>query len=279
MAFWQKVNNDCVKSLNKVTRQNIGKTWKQSLDLSSLGNSLPAEMKFTLTARQVKTEMYGEMIAVRALSEPFVLGIAKEAGTGSVRCRINTVYLFDAEIEEVYLSISVFEAVTGMNGFKELLRHEVATYKTDAVAVPAKLSDLGKDFEKFVGKLRLAGSAIKVVKRTSLPQWAQSEGLRAAQVANICSAMACEGALNPVATVTMPTAKVVEFQKTADSELATVNAQLRAAEGGQNIFQAIQSNWGWNLPTAAVVGGATVGTIAAAGGFSGGSSSSTPASP
>ena len=57
-ALWQKINNHCVKSLKNVTSKSIGKTWKQVFDLSSMDESLPAELKFTLTAMKVKNKNF-----------------------------------------------------------------------------------------------------------------------------------------------------------------------------------------------------------------------------
>lgn len=86
LALLGKVNNQCVRSLSKTTKKNVGKTWKQSFDLSSFGKSLPRRLTFTLTAIQLDTKVLGEafndMIAVRALSEPFIVKAAKEEGTG-----------------------------------------------------------------------------------------------------------------------------------------------------------------------------------------------------
>lgn len=209
MAFWAKVNNESVKSLKlKVTKENVGTTWKQTFGLSSLSDSLPSRLGFTLTAIELKTEMYGEMIAVRALSEPFFV----KSGTDSIRSKINAIYLFDPKIEDIYLSISVFEAATDAYGSKEILRHEVATYRTDSAGASVDLSGLGKEFEKFVRKVGLSRKGVKVVEESPLPQWAQSEGLAAAQVANICAALACEGAPNPVITVCIPAARTVGAQ-------------------------------------------------------------------
>ena len=110
------------------------------------------------------------------------------------------------------MSISVFEATTNINGFKEKLRREVATYTTDAMGVSADFSGLDKNFEKLVRKLGLKRKSLKVVKTSPLPQWAMSEGLRAAQLTNMYAAMVCEGALNPVITVCIPAARVVAMQ-------------------------------------------------------------------
>jgi len=209
MAFLAKVNNESAKSLKiKITKDKVGKTWKQSFNLSSLSDSLPGRLEFTLTAMELKTEMFGEMIAVRALSEPFFV----KSGKDSVRSTINAIYLFDPKIEDIYLSISVFEAATDAYGSKEILRHEVATYRTDATGASVDLSGLGPEFEKFVRKVGLSRKGVKVVEESPLPQWAQSEGLAAAQVANICAAMACEGAPNPVVTVCIPAARTVGAQ-------------------------------------------------------------------
>lgn len=265
LAFLEKVTNQCVKTLKKVTKDNVGKTWKQGFDLSSLGNSVPRELKFTLTAIRLKTEALGEMIAVRALSEPFFAKTAKEKGSvGSVQARINSLYVFDPEFEDIYLSISVFKATANINGFNETLQHVVATCKADTAGQPVDFSDLDKDkdFEKLTSKLGLT-SNLKVVKASPLPRWAQAEGIRAAQVANICAATSCEGALNPVTTVCLPAARTVQRQ--SFSEPITTSAQLAAPDGGglENMF-----DWfGWNWQTVAWGAGITFGTLGAAGAF------------
>lgn len=264
LAFLETVSNQCTNNLKKVTKTNIGKTWKQSFDLSTLGGSAPKEIKFTLTAIQVKTESLGDVIAVRALSEPFSVNVVNEkGGAGSLQCKINSVYVFDKEFKDIYLSLSLFRATTNINGFNETLQHTVAARMTDADGKAADLSDLGKnkDFDKFVSKLGITNK-LEVVNAASLPQWAKSEGIKTAQVANICAGTSCEGALNPVASVFMPAARVVELQ--GSSEPITKNIQL-AGTGGRsgNMFE-----WfGWNIPTAIFVGGVTYGTLGAAGAF------------
>lgn len=286
LAFLEKVNNRCVMSLKEVTKKNVGKTWKQSFNLSSLGKSFPDEIKFTLTAIQLKIEVFGErfneMIAVRALSEPFVVKTAKiGGGTGPVKSRINAVYLFDPEFEEIYLSISVFEATTNINGFKEKLRHEVATYKSDAEGASVALTSLGKKFEKFVRKLGLSNKSLKVVKESSLPWWARFEGLGASQVANICAAIACEGALNPVVAVCIPATRVVAMQSfstlasvgqiAAAGQIGTVSSSLATnvpAVGGLNLAAA-PTIMGVGLGTAGGIGAGVAIPVAIAGGGNG----------
>jgi len=193
LVFWAKVNNESVKSLKKVTSDDVTQTWTQSVDLSSLQNPPFDELNFTSTSIRVTTRAFGEMIAVAALSEPFSV----KAGRDSVSSTVNTVYLFNPQIEDVYMSISVFEAATEARGFKETLRHEVATYKTDPAGVPVDLSDVGRDFARLVAKVGLSESGLEVIRESPLPRWARSEGLSAAQVAHICSATVCEGTLRP----------------------------------------------------------------------------------
>lgn len=230
LGLLEMVNNHCVIALTKVTKKNIGKTWKQSFNMPFLDHLFAGELKFTLTAIPLKIKVLGEMIAVRALSEPFAVSSTKGSGVRTIRARINAAYLFDPEMEDVYMSISVFEAKTKRNGSKEKLRHEVATYKTDETGAPPDFRGLGKDFERFVRKLGLTRKGIKVVKESALPQWAQSEGLYAAQVANICAALGCEGASNPVATVCIPAARTIALQSSgrlaAAGQMATVSASL-----------------------------------------------------
>lgn len=237
MAFWAQVHNATVKSLDKVTKDYVGKTWKQSVDLSSVSGSPIGEVGFTLTAIDVRTGAFGNMIAVRALSEPFFLTIGK----GPLRCKMNTVYLFDQDIDDVYLGISVFVATTDARGVQETFRHEVATYRTDAAGRPFDLHDVGTDFEALVAKVGLRKDSLQITKETDLPKWAQDKGIAAAQIANICSGAVCEGALNPIGMITIPTARSLLDQ-----------AARRAA--GAGILSWLAANFGWNLPTIAVIG-------------------------
>jgi len=278
LAFLEKVSNQCVRSIKEVTNKNVGKTWKQSFDLSPLGNSLPSEVKLTLTAVKLKTKVFGEMILVRALSEPFVIKTTKTSSdTGSIQSRINAVYLFDPRIEEIYLSISVFEATTTINGFKERFRHELATYKSDAAGVPADLSGLDKSFEKLVRKVGLTRKSLKVVEESPLPQWARSEGLGAAQLANICAAVACEGALNPVTTICIPAGRTVALQSFGKSAsvgaLGTVSSSLAKSIPGLGTMKiaVAPAFMGVGLGTAGAAAGGATAIAAGAGGGGGGS--------
>jgi len=264
LAFLEKVSNQCAKALKKVTNKNVGKTWKQSFDISPLGDSVPSKLKFTMTAIRMNTEAFGEMIAIRALSEPFSVKTEKEnESVGSIQSRINSVYVFDQEFEDIYLSISVFKATTNVNGFNETLQHSVSTCKTGTAGQPIDFSDLGKNknFQKLVSKLGLTRN-LKVVKASSLPHWARVEGIRSAQIANICAATSCEGALNPVATVCLPAARTVELQSL--SEPITTSAQL-AGYGDEDDDDNIFTWFGWNWPTAIWGAGVTFGALGAGG--------------
>ncbi len=277
VAFLAKINNACVDSLKKITRENIGQTWQQSFNLSGVDKVLPGELKMTLKAIQLKSDLLGELIAVKAVSEPFNFSIIESDGDkGSVRCSTGAVYLFDTEIEEIYMSISIFNAVTKINGFKENLRNEVATYKTDAKGNPVDLSGLGRDFGKFTKDLGLKEKGLEVKEKTVLPYWAQSQGLYVAQVANVCTATACEGAANPVATVFMPTSQVVKRQglgspKTVDA-MSVSKVLARDVPGVASMKIAVAPTFmGIGLVEGAAIAG---GTVAIAAGSSSSSSSS-----
>ena len=261
MAYWAKVNNQSVRSLKKVSKADIGKTWKQTIELSSLGGALPNSLSFTLTAIDMNTDTFGDMIAVRALSEPFIV----KFGDKSVRSRINTVYLFDPQIEDVYLSVSVFDGETSSSGFNETLRYEIATYKTDASGASVNMSGLGGKFQRLVSKLGLSSEKLKVVKEAPLPRWAQSEGLTAAQVANICAAVACEGSVNPVVTICLPAARMIGLQSVG--QIPSIGAFAKSDTvagslvdgipgfGGMKIAPSLFGiKLGWNWGTAALVG-------------------------
>ena len=270
LVLMEKVTNQCLRSLTEVTNNNVGKTWKQAFDLSSVGNSLPGELRFTLTAIPLETKSYGELIAVRALSEPFFV---KTAG-GAVGCRINCAYVFDSDFEDIFLSASVFSGETTVNGYGERLKHTVMTWKVDAAGQqPASFNELGKDkdSEKLVSKLGLT-SNLKVVKDAPLPQWARAEGVRAAQVANLCAAVSCEGALNPVATICLPVASTVGLQSLSESvtasTLAVAGAQGQgSAGGGDGLFGDAFSFVGWNWPTAVWGTGLGFGIAGVSGAF------------
>lgn len=272
IEFFAAVANNCVREMNKVTEDSVGKTWKQTISLASFPGSLPEKISFTLTAMKVNNTAYGDMIAVRALSEPFPVIVSD----GTVTSRINTVYLFDAKIEDIYLSVSVYESMARFNGVNETLRYELATYKTDSDGKALQINNLGKDFGQFVNCVGLSRTPLEVTQKASLPAWAKSDGIAAAQVATICSSTACEGALNPVAMISIPAAKVIELQKESDV-IISGNTNLAAA-GSPNIWQQLVDKHGF-WPAAGIVGGVAVGGVAAAGGFGGGGGGSTAASP
>lgn len=260
LAFLANVNNQTVKSLNEMTKNNLGITWRQPVNLLSLGDDFPEEIKFTLTAIPVRTEALGDMIAVRALSEPFIFKISN----GFVRGKVNTVYLFDANIENVYLSVSVFEASTSASKINETFRHEVATFGMDSEGNPLSLNDIGHDFERFVAQVGLKQTSLAVSEEVPLPQWVQSVGIRTAQAANICSAAVCEGAPNPVSLISIPTAIILEMQRVM-------------AAAGTPVLQKLFSGFGWNWQTAAVIGAGIGAGVAIS--ESGGGGSSHYASP
>ena len=262
IEFLEKVTNQCAKTLKKVTNQNIGKTWKQSFNISPLGESVPRQFNFTLTAIGVKTDSLGKLIAIRALSEPFfVKANKKDKNIVSIQSRINSIYVFDSELKDIYFSISVFKATTNTNGYNETLQHSVSTCKTDTTGKKIDLSELenSENFKNLISKLGITRNLKVVNKTSSLPNWVRVEGLRNAQVANICAATSCEGTLNP-SKICLPAAHAVELQ--SFSEPKTTSAQL-AESDDDNIF-----NWfGWNWPTAIWGAGITFGTLGAAGAF------------
>jgi len=287
LVFLEKINNHCIRSLKKVTRHNIGKTWKQSFSMPFLEHLFTGELKLTLTAIQLNTGAFGEVVAIRALSEPFVFKASGAQGyAGDVKSKIGAVYLFDSEIENIYLSISVFEATTNINGFKEHLRHEVGTYMTDSTGASVNLSGLGKKFEKLVQKVGLEKKGLKVKKETPLPQWAQNDGLAAGQAANICAALACEGAPNPVATICIPAARTVAMQSSSTSVIigraGSVSSLLASSVTGIGDMKIAAGPliMGVSPMTAGLIGGGSTAIAAgASGGGGGGGGARSPSNP
>jgi len=287
LVLFEKIANQCVNALKETPVKNIGKTWSQSFSLPFLGKSFPRELKFTLTAIQLKNKELGEMIAVRALSEPFAVKTMKADGkTGSISSRINSIYLFDSQISEVYLSASVFAGSTDINGSKESLRHEIAAYISNQDGKPLITTNLGKDFEKLIRKVGLTSKALAIKKKSSLPNWACFEGLRTSQVANICASIACEGGLNPVSTIYMPVVRTISLQSSGSlasiGDATTVGSSLgsMSALGGMKVAVAPAIAAGAGLGTTGTIAavGAGVG-IAAGGGGGGGGSDRSPSTP
>lgn len=287
LSFFQMIHNRCAQSLEKVAADNIGKTWKQSFDLSFLDVSLPSELKLTVTAVDLQTDVLGDLIAVRALSEPFsfeTTGIGDKIG--KVKCKVNSVYVFDHSIDQIYMSISVFEGTTNVNGFKEKIRHELATYMTEDTAVPVDFTGLGKKFEKLVRKVGLTNKDIKVTKPTELPKWIRRDALRVIGLADTCAALACEGAPNPVVTVCIPAGRMVAMQGlghiAGSSQLGTVAMSLAKSIGpiGTMKIAVAPGIMGLSALQAGAIAGGTVGGVAAGGGGGGGSDGArSPSSP
>jgi hypothetical protein len=274
LTILERVHNHCVDSGEKPTQENIGKTWKQSYDLSSFDYSLPKNLTFTMTAINVSTKVYGRLIAVRALSEPFIIKVVKaNEGIKDVKSRMRSVYLFDSKLEEIFISISVFEASADIESSNETLRCEVATYKTDADGLSVNLDGLDNDFENFVRKVGLTSRTLEVTKAASLPNWVQSEGILALQMSDICAATACEGALNPVATICLPAARTIALQSHGQlvsagqvGSIGTILAKSIPAMGSMKLAFA-PPFMGLGLGTEIAIAGASVGTVAIAGGF------------
>lgn len=279
----ESVNKSCAASVDKTANQYLNKTWKQTFNLSSIDGCLPREVRLTLTAIPVRTDTFGEMICVRALSEPFVVKSTNaENGDGVIQARINAAYLFDSEVGEVYLSVSVFQADTTMNGFKEEIRYEVATYRTDGAGNAVDLSGLEWEFGSFVREVGLAGECLKVQEQAPLPQWAQLEGLRAAQAATMCAAIACEGApADSVAAIYVPVSRTIEMQSQgaidSTDTVGTIGGRLVASNVGSTGMK-IAAKPKLTPKAAFVIGGGAAGIALAAGGGGGGShrSPSTP---
>jgi hypothetical protein len=287
LSFFQMIHNHCAQSLEKVAADNVGKTWKQTFDLSFLDGSLPSELKLTVTAINLKTDILGDMIAVRALSEPFTFETTSiDDKVDKVKCKVNSVYLFDPSIEQIYMSVSVFEARTSVNGFTEKVRHELATYMTDDAAVPVDFAGLGKEFEKFVRKVGLTNKDMKVSKPTELPRWVRRDGLRVIGLADTCAALACEGASNPVVTVCIPAGRMVAMQGlghiAGSSQLGTVAMNLAKNIGplGSMKIAVAPGIMGLTpLQVGAIAGGTAGGVAAGGGGGGGGGAVRSPSSP
>jgi len=285
LGLIESVNKSCAASVDKTANEYLNKTWKQTFHLSSIDGCLPREVRLTLTAIPVRTDTFGEMICVRALSEPFVVKSTNaKTGDGAIRARINAVYLFDSEVGEVYLSLSVFQAETAMNGFKEEIRYEVATYRTDGAGNAVDLSGLDWEFGSFASEVGLAEKSMMVEEQAPLPQWAQLEGLRAAQAANMCAAIACEGVPpDSVAAIYVPVSRIIEMQSQGAIDsmdtVGTIGGRLTANNVGSAGMR-IAAKPKLTPKAAFVIGGGAAGiALATGGGGGGGSDARSPSTP
>ncbi|MDO8303594.1 MAG: hypothetical protein Q7T18_10160, partial [Sedimentisphaerales bacterium] len=138
-------------------------------------------------------------------------------------------------------------------------------------------------------KVGLTTEAVKIEKLSTLPQWVRSDGFRVIQASNICAAIACEGALNPVATFYVPAARTVTMQGAsalgATGNTITVGSLLAKNVAGIGAMKIAVAPTFMGLGSSGAIllgGGAAVagGAVAVGGGGGGGGSShSTVASP
>jgi hypothetical protein len=221
LSALQKMNNECVKTIGGKAPNKIGEQWKCKFNLGIFNHySLPKELKFTVTSIKVPTDKLGDLVAVRAVSDPFLVKAAAQIeGYGYVRCKIASVYLFDPYMyetgeEDVYVGATVFLAATGMDDMTQQYRWEFGIYKTDTEASAIDMNGLSRDLEGFVRDIQLIPEPIQVKNSCCPPMWAQSEIANAAQLASACAAVACEqNIVNPVASIYLASARVYSLQQ------------------------------------------------------------------
>ena len=268
--------NSCIPSLKTITKENIGKTWKQEYEKICFGGQCYSDMKFTVTAQTFQTDALGEVIAVRALSEPVTLTINPlEEKKQNIKLRANTFYLFDSDMERVYLSASTFEQTTSINGYKEKVRYETAAYQTDARGNSVDLTGLDKKFAKFVRKVGLSRKPLEIEEdeEVPLPAWVHSSdiGITSVQTCNMAGGLACEGASNPVALIFMPINQALQAQSLGAFGVAGGSGTVGVAVvgevaglGGMNVV-APATIFGVSHGAAATMAGIGMGTTALVG--------------
>ena len=221
LLYLQKMNNECIKTINGAAPNEVGKTWTARFNLGEFNHySLPSELKFTVTSIKVPTDKLGDLVAVRAISDPFLVKAAAQTeGFGFVKCKIACVYLFDPYVEatgkeDIYVNAMVFLAATQMDGMTQHYRYEFGTYKTNADGRAIDMNGLGDKFEDFIREIQLTPQPLEVKNTCCPPQWVQSEVANAAQIASTCAAVACEqDVVNPVASTYLAAARVYQIQQ------------------------------------------------------------------
>lgn len=268
----QEKCNSCVPALTDIPRENIGKTWKQTYEQICFGDNCYSDMKFTVTAKLLNTEILGDMVAVRALSQPITLTVITEDDKKQkVKIRANSFYLFDSEMENIYLSTSAIEETTNISGFREKVRYETATYMTDAEGNSVDLTGLDKKFAKFVSKVGLSREVLKIKEgqEVPIPAWFHSSdlGVNSVQTCNMASALACEGASNPVALIFLPTNQALGAQSMGAFGIAggsgTVGATVVRNVSGMSDMQIVGPPmiFGVSQGTAAAIGMGTTAIV------------------
>jgi hypothetical protein len=216
----KQMNNECIDTLKDTAIGKVGETWTCRFDLRIFEHySLPDELKFTVSSVKVPTKELGDLVAVRAISDPFMVKvIGQNEDYGYVKCQVASVYLFDPYVmdrdsEDLYVSATKFMAATKMDGMTQHYCYEFGTYKTDINSTPIDLNGLDYVFEGFTQKIELTPEPLEVNKPTGMPFWARSEIVNAAQIASTCSAITCEqNIVNPVASIYLAAARTYQFQ-------------------------------------------------------------------
>jgi hypothetical protein len=128
------MNNECVDTLKDKDIKGTGKTWTCRFDLRKFEHySLPAELKFTVSSIKVPTKKLGDLVAVRAISDPFMVkAVGQVEDYGYVKCQVASVYLFNPYVldrngEDLYVSATAFVATTKMDDVSQEYRYEFGT--------------------------------------------------------------------------------------------------------------------------------------------------------
>jgi hypothetical protein len=220
LQYLKKMNNQCIDTLKDKDIKGPNKTWTCRFNLGIFNHySLPDELKFTVSSIKVPTKKLGDLVAVRAISDPFMVKVVGQVENyGYVKCQVASVYLFNPYVldrngEDLYVSTTAFVASTKMDDMTQEYRYEFGTYKTDVNGTPVDINGLDYVFEGFVKKIKLTPQPIEVNKPTGMPFWAKSEIVNAAQLASTCSAVACEQTIvNPVSSIYLAAARIYQLQ-------------------------------------------------------------------
>jgi hypothetical protein len=107
----KKMNNQCIDTLKDKDIKGPNKTWTCRFNLSIFNHySLPDELKFTVSSIKVPTKKLGDLVAVRAISDPFMVKVVGQIENyGYVKCQVASVYLFNPYVldrngEDLYVS-------------------------------------------------------------------------------------------------------------------------------------------------------------------------------
>jgi len=203
LQLYSYVNNKCLDQVNSLSR-NQSISWSQSFTLSEFVDILPQSLSFSMNAKSVYSNAYGDLIIVTAKSAPYSVAVVSEDGkitSNSLTSTVHTMTVFSADLKDVLLSASICESDGVFDGVQESFSQKNVSVKLDPNSKKViGFADIKSDIDAVFADMSSLASSVTITNANELnklPMWT----VQASMVGNIaCTAanVSSEGNSNPV---------------------------------------------------------------------------------